>query len=70
MNTPASQPADGAPSPRHRGATGETGRSGAGAPDDAPGLPGFRTWRGVYLLVLVFFAAVVIGLTLFSRFYA
>lgn len=39
-------------------------------PVDAPGLPGFRTWRGVYLLVLVVFAAVVLGLTLFSRFYA
>ncbi len=40
-------------------------------PDAAPpGLPGFRTWRGVYVLVVVVFAAVVVGLTLFSRFYA
>lgn len=40
------------------------------APDDSPGLPGFRTWRGVYLFVLVVFAAVVIGLTVFSRVFA
>lgn len=39
-------------------------------PDDAPGLPGFRTWRGVYLLVLVCFVAVVAALTVFSRFFA
>ncbi len=35
-----------------------------------PGLPGFRSWRGVYWFVLAAFVAVVIGLTLFSRFYA
>lgn len=40
------------------------------AGDDSPGLPGFRTWRGVYVFVLVVFAAVVIGLTLFSRVFA
>jgi hypothetical protein len=39
-------------------------------PDDSPGLPGFRTWRGVYIFVVVVFAAVVIGLTLFSRVFA
>lgn len=38
--------------------------------DEPPGLPGFRTWRGVYGLVLVTFVAVVVALTLFSRFYA
>ena len=38
--------------------------------DDSPGLPGFRTWRGVYLLVLGCFILVVIGLTLFSRTFA
>ena len=38
--------------------------------DDSPGLPGFRTWRGVYLLVFACFILVVIGLTLFSRFFA
>lgn len=39
-------------------------------PDDSPGLPGFRTWRGVYLLVLGVFILVVIALTLFTRFFA
>ena len=38
--------------------------------DDSPGLPGFRTWRGVYLFVLGCFVAVVIALTVFSRFFA
>jgi hypothetical protein len=27
-----------------------------GASDEPPGLPGFRTWRGVYLFVLGIFA--------------
>lgn len=36
-------------------------------PADSPGLPGFRTWRGVYLCVIAAFIAVVIALTLFSR---
>lgn len=40
-------------------------------PDDkSTGLPGFRTWRGVYLFVLGAFILVVIALTLFSRAYA
>ena len=38
--------------------------------DDTTGLPGFRSWRGVYLLVLGCFILVVIGLTLFSRVFA
>jgi hypothetical protein len=37
---------------------------------DAPGVPGFRTWRGVYLFVLAAFITVVIALTLFTRAYA
>jgi len=24
-------------------------------PDDSPGVPGFRTWRGVYALVVAWF---------------
>jgi len=40
-------------------------------PDDAStGLPGFRTWPGVYLFVLGAFLAVVIALTIFSRYFA
>lgn len=35
--------------------------------NDSPGVPGFRTWRGVYLFVLAVFALVVAGLTLFTH---
>jgi hypothetical protein len=41
------------------------------APDDeSPGVPGFRTWRGVYLFVFAFFILVVVLLALFSRLFA
>jgi len=33
---------------------------------DAPDLPGFRTWRGVYLFVLGWFVLVVVLLTVFT----
>jgi hypothetical protein len=38
-------------------------------PDDneSPGVPGFRTWRGVYLFVLAVFAVVVAALTIFTH---
>lgn len=35
--------------------------------DDVPGVPGFRTWRGVYLFVLGVFVLVVIALTIFTH---
>ncbi len=35
--------------------------------DENPGVPGFRTWRGVYVFVLVCFLAVVLALTAFSH---
>jgi hypothetical protein len=38
--------------------------------DEITGLPGFRTWRGVYWFVFACFIAVVIGLTVFSRYFA
>lgn len=38
--------------------------------DDSPGVPGFRTWRGVYLFVFGCFVVVVILLTVFTRYYA
>lgn len=38
--------------------------------DESPGVPGFRTWRGVYWFVFAVFAAVVILLALFSRAFA
>ena len=38
--------------------------------DDPPGVPGFRTWRGVYWFVFAGFVLVVVALTLFSRYFA
>ena len=38
--------------------------------DDSPGVPGFRTWRGVYFFVFGCFVAFVIALTIFSRVFA
>jgi hypothetical protein len=40
-------------------------------PDDtSPGVPGFCTWRGIYLFVLVVFVLVVAFLTWFSHWFA
>lgn len=39
-------------------------------PDDPPGLPGFRTWRGLHTFILAFSAAVILLLALFSRVFA
>ncbi len=38
--------------------------------DEAPGVPGFRTWRGVYIFVFAAFALVVAALALFARVFA
>lgn len=38
--------------------------------DASTGLPGFRSWRAVYWFVLGTFVAVVIALTVFSRYFA
>ena len=38
--------------------------------DESPGVPGFRTWRGIYLFVFVSFVLVVVLLALFSRVFA
>ena len=38
--------------------------------DETPGLPGFRTWRQVYLFVLVVFAAWVGLLTVLTRMFS
>jgi hypothetical protein len=35
--------------------------------ENAPGVPGFRSWRGVYWFVLAWFIACVLGLTLLTR---
>lgn len=45
------------------------GKRSAPPDDDAPGVPGFRTWRGVYLFVFAAFVLVVIALTVFTHAY-
>jgi hypothetical protein len=37
---------------------------------EPPGLPGFRTWRGVYLFVFGWFVLVVLLLAGFSRIFS
>lgn len=40
-------------------------------PDDGPpGVPGFRSWCGVYAFVFLAFVAVVVALTVFTRVFA
>ena len=38
--------------------------------DETPGVPGFRSWRGIYLFVFGCFVAVVILLAVFTRVFA
>jgi hypothetical protein len=38
--------------------------------EESPGVPLFRTWRGVYWFVFGCFAAAVLALTIFSQVYA
>jgi hypothetical protein len=38
-------------------------------PDESPRVPGFCSWRGIYLFVFAFFVLVVVLLTLFSRYF-
>ena len=40
------------------------------AESESPGVPGFRTWRSVYLFVLGWFVLVVALLAVFSRFFS
>ncbi len=40
------------------------------AQSELPGVPGFRTWRGLYIFVLVVFGLVVGALAIFSRVFA
>lgn len=38
--------------------------------DDPPDVPGFRTWRSVYIFVFLFFVLCVVLLALLSRAFA
>lgn len=42
----------------------------APASDESPGVPGFRTWRGIYLFVFLWFVFAVALLAAFSRWFA
>jgi len=43
---------------------------GPPADNEPPGVPGFRTWRGIYLFVFGWFVFVVVALAVFSRFFS
>lgn len=38
--------------------------------DDRPDVPGFRTWRSIYIFVSLFFIISVVALAIFSRVFA
>ena len=44
-------------------------RTARATSEESPGVPLFRTWRGVYWFVFGCFAAAVLALTIFSRVY-
>jgi hypothetical protein len=71
---PAAENGGGAPPPREKARESVPGVAiGPGAErrnDEAPGVPGFRTWRGLYWFVFGCFVLMVILLALFSRAYA
>jgi hypothetical protein len=73
------------PSPRNRKRPADVAGGNVGTPlagegtrpptednadDERPGLPGFRRWREVYLLVFVIFVLVVTALAIFSSVFA
>lgn len=66
MTQPSPSERDEVPIPRGERRAVDSARTD----DDTPGVPGFRTWRGVYWFVLGFFVAVVVMLTLFTRAFA
>ena len=39
-------------------------------PDESPRVPGFSSWRGIYIFVFAIFVLVVVLLALFSRYFA
>jgi hypothetical protein len=38
--------------------------------DEDPGVPGFRSWKGLYVFVFVFFVVMVVVLTIVSQVFA
>jgi len=51
------------PPPSSRDGEGKS----SGSSDKSPGVPGFRSWTGVYWFVFASFVVVVVALALFSR---
>jgi len=47
--------------------TGGLAEASATSEEESPGLPCFRTWRGVYLFVLAVFILFVVLFAVFSR---
>jgi hypothetical protein len=45
-------------------------KSPDGQNDESPGVPGFRTWRGIYWFTFAVFVIVVALLAIFSRWFA
>ena len=45
-------------------------RADEGSQGEAPDVPGFRTWRGVYLFVFGWFVVVLVLLTVFTGFFS
>jgi hypothetical protein len=45
-------------------------RAEEGAEGEAPGVPGFRTWRGVYVFVFGWFVLVVLLLSVFMEIFS
>jgi hypothetical protein len=45
-------------------------RPDPGPETEPPDLPGFRTWRGVYLFVFAWFVLVVLLLAVFTRIFS
>ena len=45
-------------------------RPDQGSETEPPDLPGFRTWRGVYLFVFAWFVLVVVLLAVFTRIFS
>ncbi len=71
MSSPS--PSDGGRVPATRGSEGAPAVGEGARPlsdGEAPEVPLFRTWRGVYWFVLGSFLAMVLALTVFTHFYA
>ena len=73
MIQPTDSDGGGVPSPRGNERPGAEAGGGTRPPtshEESPGVPGFRTWRGVYWFVFACFIGGVVALTIFARVFA